>query len=64
MTSRVSQEIRDSDTFSRFGGDEFVVVLPGIGETERAEIGSSISKPKTTERFVAFMRIRHGFSWA
>ncbi|MEH6356758.1 MAG: EAL domain-containing protein [Marinobacter sp.] len=37
ITGRVSQELRVSDTFSRFGGDEFVVLLPGIGETKMAE---------------------------
>ncbi len=37
ITWRVSQELRGSDTFSRFGGDEFVVVLPELGATERAE---------------------------
>jgi len=37
ITWRVSQELRGSDTFSRFGGDEFVVVLPELGKTERAE---------------------------
>jgi len=37
ITWRVSEELRSSDTFSRFGGDEFVVVLPELGKTERAE---------------------------
>jgi len=37
ITWRVAQELRGSDTFSRFGGDEFVVVLSGLGETDRAE---------------------------
>ena len=37
ITWRVAQELRGSDTFSRFGGDEFVVVLPELGKTERAE---------------------------
>jgi PAS domain S-box-containing protein len=34
ITWRVSQELRGNDTFSRFGGDEFVVVLPELGKTE------------------------------
>ena len=37
ITWRVAQELRGSDTFSRFGGDEFVVVLSELGITERAE---------------------------
>jgi diguanylate cyclase (GGDEF)-like protein/PAS domain S-box-containing protein len=37
VTSRISSQLRDTDTFSRFGGDEFVVVLPELENAETVD---------------------------
>lgn len=36
IAARLKQSVRDSDTVSRFGGDEFNVLLPSINHTESA----------------------------
>jgi diguanylate cyclase (GGDEF)-like protein/PAS domain S-box-containing protein len=37
VTSRISGELRDTDTFARFGGDEFIVVLPELAATDAVD---------------------------
>jgi len=47
VSSRLQSELRDSDTIARIGGDEFVVLLEGLGPTrESAAIHSELIADK------------------
>lgn len=37
VASRIREQVRESDTVARFGGDEFTVILPNAGERGQAE---------------------------
>ena len=38
VAQRIQQQVRDTDTVARVGGDEFTVILPGISDRARAEV--------------------------
>jgi diguanylate cyclase (GGDEF)-like protein len=43
IAARVRSSLRDSDTLARFGGDEFVVLLPRCGgASDAAKVGDNI----------------------
>ncbi len=37
VTARINEEVRDTDTFARFGGDEFVIVLADLDKNESTD---------------------------
>ena len=40
----VESEIRPGDVFARFGGDEFALLLPGIGKDQAAAVGARLQR--------------------
>jgi len=55
ISKRIAENIRDSDTLARWGGDEFLIILPelnSISESEKVaeKILGKLSQPITMER--------------
>lgn len=44
LATRLKEVLRNSDNFYRYGGDEFVIILPGVSSTDGMKIGKRILK--------------------
>lgn len=67
LARRISACLRDGDTAARFGGDEFVVMLPDISDiqdaaTVAAKILESLKVPLDIDRHEIFVSISIGIS--
>ncbi len=51
LTNSVSQNIRESDTFARWGGEEFGIILPQTKKREAVELADKIRKNIEELRF-------------
>lgn len=51
LTKSVSQNIRQSDTFARWGGEEFAIILPQTSEKEAVELANKIRENIEDLRF-------------
>ena len=51
MTRSVSKNIRESDTFARWGGEEFAIILPQTSEAEAVELANKIRENIQNLRF-------------
>lgn len=57
LAARLSGTLRQVDRLARFGGEEFVVVAPGIGLTEALELAERLRSRVADEDFTAVGRI-------
>ena len=63
MASRLRPALRDSDTFARFGGDEFAVVAPDIaGPAGAADLAQRLIQPMAEPFHVSDGEVQIGVS--
>jgi diguanylate cyclase (GGDEF)-like protein len=53
LAERAQSELRPADTLARWGGEEFVVLLPGAALDEASSIGERIRRRVEADPFVA-----------
>jgi diguanylate cyclase (GGDEF)-like protein len=62
FVQRIKDQLRSSDLFARFGGEEFVVILPNADETEAADAIESIRQAVHQPYLVGRLAIDIDFS--
>jgi diguanylate cyclase (GGDEF)-like protein len=53
------KEIRNVDTFARFGGEEFLVILPGVSNRRLREIAERLRTKIEKTNFIYFKKLIH-----
>ena len=52
LVSRLKNILKDGTVFARFGGEEFIVLLPGVGPDTAMEVGWRINKAIESHKFL------------
>ena len=59
LSTICKKEIRNVDTFARFGGEEFLVILPGVSNSRLREIAERLRIKIEKTNFIYFKKLIH-----